>query len=350
MSLHIDHRNPGIHWIDDRGQRTPGHYGDPAAERAALASGCALIDLSHGGVVALAGAERMSFLSGLITNQIKEVSPERSLYAALLSPQGRFLWDFTLVALGEELLLVTEPARVAALVERLHMYKLRAKITITDASQRFGLLAVAGPAAGAAMAAAFPGQITAEAAPGATRAPAGEVRLWRDPRHPAFGWRLLAPAAELDAYWSRLGERIPPAGFLAWEDHRIGHALPRGGADLIPEQTLPLEAGFLELNGVSFTKGCYVGQETTARTHHRGTLKQRLHQVSFPPGAALSCGLTVTTRGGGKEVGTLTSLSPQADRGLGLAILRRSDVTGGAALEANGVALAAHKPDWATWE
>ena len=340
--------NEPIHWTTDRGAETPGHYGDPARELERLRDQAALVDLSHRGCVEISGEQRIEFLSGLITNQIRHVSPSRTIYAALLSPQGRFLWDFAILAQDDRLLLSVEPGQAPRLVQRLSMYLLRTKARIRDLGGERFELAIAGPEAQQRLSACFPDLELTEAPLGATSALADGVRLWRDPRHPACGWRLAGPVAGLAGHWRRLSETIPPAGFDAWEAHRIAQSLPRGGNELAPDETIPLEAGFLEMNGVDFTKGCYVGQETTARTHHRGTLKKRLFQLRFADAARVAAPGTPVLAGEDREAGRVGSASSL--NGLGLAVLRLADVAAGKPLTAGGIAVTAQKPGWATWD
>lgn len=336
-----------IHWTSDRGTSTPADFGDDEAEYHALTENAAWIDFSHQGCVALSGPERIPFLGGLVTNQVRHVSKTRSVYAAMLTPQGRYLWDFTMVDDPEQLFLITEPDRVPELVQQIAMYILRAKVDVTDKQTAFGILGVAGPSADQKVKQLFPSLILDHAKLGATFAPEEKIHLWRDPRHPGFGWRLLLPTPQLAAMRERLSVVLPPAGFTAWEAYRIQQSLPRGGNELIPNETLPLEAGLLELNGMDFGKGCYVGQETTARTHHRATLKKRLFQVTFAVGASLLPGTPVQLPDG-KEAGIVTSSS--RPMGTGLAILRLTDVASNQPLAAHGVAVTAHKPTWATWD
>lgn len=336
-----------IHWTTDRGAATPADFGDSVAEHRALSENAAWIDFSHISCVLLAGPERLAFLGGLVTNQVRHVSNSRSVYAAMLSPQGRYLWDFTMVDyMEEQLILVTEPDRVPELLQQIAMYILRAKVSVTDVRSSFGVLAVAGPAADQVLQRLFPSQNLANAELGATFVPEEGLRLWRDPRHPGFGWRLLLPISQLGLMRERLSVELSPAGFTAWEAYRIKQSLPRGGNELMPGETLALEAGLLELNGVDFGKGCYVGQETTARSHHRATLKKRLFQVTFKVGEVVLPGTPVLLADG-KEAGIITSSASQI--GTGLAILRLAEVASNQSLIAHEVAIIASKPVWATW-
>lgn len=339
-----------IHWTTDRDAPTPADFGNPEAEYTRLMEKAAWVDFSHLGKVALSGRECVEFFGGLTTNQVRHVSATRSIYSAMLTPQGRFLWDFTLLATGtpageEGLLLITEPDRVPALMQQIAFYRLRAKVQITDARQAFHLLGFVGPEAGQVVGDLFPEVPLAEAGLGATFAPRAGLHLWRDPRHAAFGWRLLIPAEQ----WITISEwvltQLPPAGFAAWEGYRIQHGLPRGGNEWTPDATLPLEAGLLEMNGVDFGKGCYVGQETTARTHHRGTLKRRLYQVVGAPGCSWAAG-TVVYRADGRESGVITSHCVHT--GTALALLRITDMEEPQpTLTVQGERVAVRTPPWA---
>lgn len=351
MSLLKNHLSP-TSWTDDRQAQTPLSFTAPTEEAEALKAGAALIDFTHGGVIAVAGEESESFLHGLITNQIKNVAPDQSVYAALLTPQGRFAWDFTIAASDDGYLLVTEPDRVGILVQRLQMYLLRTKAMVDNKTADRGLLGFVGPQALEKVATLFPAAADLGGAPGASLDLGDGKKLWRDPRHGEFGLRLLAPKEDLAALWDQaVAAGMTPTGFKAWEAHRIDKALPRGGAELIPEDSIPLESGFLEMNGVDFTKGCFIGQETTARTHHRGTLKRRLYRLELegsPP--ALELGATITV-GEGKEAGVLTSYAQTEDgKSIGLGLLRVSDAQSGEPLSVEGTPLTAEKPSWAGWE
>ncbi len=338
--------NEHIQWTTDRGAATPAHFGDPREEYQNLSQSAALLDFSHCGCLEIAGEQRVDFLSGLITNQIRNVTPDRVIYAAILTPQGRFLWDFTIIDQNDRLLLATEPDRVAALTQRLSMYLLRTKATIGDVSGEYARLAVVGPRATEMLAVPFPDLPLANAPLGAMFNIEPDMKLWRDPRHDGFGWRLLMPRDRMVSYWEKLCEIVPAAGFEAWEGYRLERALPRGGSELVVESTIPLEAGFLEMNGVDFSKGCYVGQETIARTHHRGTLKKRLFQLRFSGSGEMAAGTRVLLEGG-KEAGIISSASILNATGLGL--LRLSDVASAKPLTADGRTVTPLKPDWATW-
>ncbi|MBF0189515.1 MAG: folate-binding protein YgfZ [Magnetococcales bacterium] len=347
MSRLESHFGTRIPWSSDRSKPVPHHFGDPTAESRALLTDVALVDFSHHETVAISGENVNDFLGGLITNQVKKVTPQKSVYSAHLTPQGRFLWDFTLLRDADRLLLITEPGSATPLAQRLSPFILRAKIRI-EVESTLAMLGIAGPESSQVLQGIFPEFPILDAPLGETLSPESGIRLWRDPRHAGFGWRLLVPASAVSAWWERLVKRIPPAGFAAWEEYRIRLALPRGGNEFIPEVSLPLESGLLEMNGVDFAKGCYVGQETTARTHHRGTLKKRVYSLMLSAGEIVTPGTPILLPSG-KETGVLTSVTPGTGERIGLGILHPSDVEQDRAFTIGPLQVTAQKPDWATW-
>jgi folate-binding protein YgfZ len=189
--------------------------------------------LADRALVRLSGAEVREFLQGLVTNDIALLAPNRPLWAALLTPQGKALFDFILWQDGEDVVIDCEREAAPDLIRRLSLYRLRRAITIA-------------PEEGLAM------HWSAEGNEGVP-----------DPRLAELGRRwLAAPSGE------------PAAD--DWRAHRLGLGVPEGRAELGSDKILWLEANAAELNGVSFTKGCYVGQENTARMHHRSKVNRRL--------------------------------------------------------------------------
>ena len=222
-------------------------------------------------IYAVSGPDRETFLQGLITNDIKGLV-RGAVYAALLTPQGKYLADFLLVPDGDRILLDIATPIAAATVQRLGMYRLRADVQIapTDLKVRRGT----GPA------------------------PAGAVA---DPRHEGMGWRLYGADGGDDG-----------SDFTAL---RVAHCIPDTGIELLPNDSYILEAGFERLNGVDFRKGCYVGQEVTARMKHKTELRKGLVRVVLD-GPAPEVGTPIQRDG--REIGTLFT----THGGQGLAHLR----------------------------
>ncbi|MGI4976767.1 MAG: YgfZ/GcvT domain-containing protein [Janthinobacterium lividum] len=260
-----------------------------------------LAHLPHRAVLAVTGEDRVAFLQGLVSNDVALAAPGRAIWAALLTPQGKWLADFFVLSDGERLLLDCEAAQAPDLARRLLRYRLRARATVDPAPL--------------AVHAAWnrPPDV-----PAATTAP--------DPRLPDAGWRVLAPLP------------LAPSDDGAWDTHRLRLGLPDGSRDMEPEKSVLLEAGFDELSGVSWTKGCYMGQELTARTRYRGLLKRRLVPVEAA-GEALPPAGTPVLRDG-TEVGTLRS----GRGGLGLALVRLDALQG--PLACGDTTLTPHIPGW----
>lgn len=223
-------------------------------------------------VLRIGGGDAKRFLQDLVTNDLK-AAQGGLVYTALLSPQGKYLFDFFLVEDGDGYLLDVKADRAQALAQRLAMYRLRADVTIeaTELKVNRGLGA---PPAGA----------------------------FADPRHPALGWRSY------DA--ERAGQPV-----IDWTAIRVAHCIPETGVELIPDDSYILEAGFEPLHGVDFRKGCYVGQEVTARMKHKTELRKGLRTVLVDGTAPVG---TEITTGDGKPAGTLYSQSG----GKGIAYLR----------------------------
>lgn len=253
------------------------------------------------GVVGIDGPDRVAFLQGLVSNDVTRVAPGRAVWAALLTPQGRYLAEFFTLAAGETLLLDAPRAAIPELIRRLSRFRLRSKVTLADRSDDFAVHAAWGgvPDVNGAIVAA-------------------------DPRLPEAGFRVLAPAP------------LPgDAGTEAWLAHRLALGLPEHD-DLEPEKTLLMEAGFGELHGIDWEKGCYMGQELTARTRYRGLVKRRL----VPVNGAADLPTSGTVMAGEREVGELrTSLGRR-----GIAMLRTDALD--AALTLDGIAIVPDLPRW----
>jgi folate-binding protein YgfZ len=279
------------------------------------------------GVVAISGEDRRTFLQGLVSNDVQRVCPERAVYAALLTPQGRFLHDFFIVEVGDTLYLDCEAERREDLRRRLSMYRLRSKVTLTDATQHFAVALLFGenvlPRAG----------LSSEAGYGA--ALDGGI-VYVDPRLPQLGARGLLPREGAEEALVRLS--FDAGTFDAYDRMRLSLGVPDGSRDLPIDKAILLENGFDELNGIDWQKGCYMGQELTARTRYRGLVRKRLLPVAIegplpPPGTPVMRGDT--------EVGVMRS----SRDGLGLALLRLEDL-GTGTLTAAGSRVSPRQPDW----
>ncbi len=209
------------------------------------------------------GADRFRFLQGLITNDMLPLEKAPGiLWAAILTPQGKYLADFFVVRQGDTLLIDIAASAAVATLRRLTMYRLRADVQITDA----GL----------------------SVSRGLGTPPQGALP---DPRHAGLGWRAYGPDHTPDT--------------IDWDAIRVAHTIPETGIELIPDETFPLEARFEALHGVDYRKGCYVGQEVTARMKHKTTLRKGLATVDIDGAAPIGTPIT----SGGKDAGTLFTQS-----------------------------------------
>jgi len=292
---------------------------------------CAL--LPSRGVVEVAGPDRVEFLQGLVSCDVAALGPARAGWGALLSAQGRWLHDFFLVAEDGRLLLDTEAARGADLIRRLAPFRLRSKVTLADASAALVVAAAWGPDLAA--------RCGLSPARGAAATFAGGI-AYVDPRLAEAGLRFLLPRAGAEAALAAAG--FAPADATAYDRHRLAFGLPDGSRDLVPDKALPMEAGFDELGGVDWRKGCYLGQELTARMRYRGLVKKRLLPVTVA-GPLPAPGTPVTQDGA--EAGEMRS---GAD-GAGLALLRLEAVekaaAGGPPLACGAARLEPRPPPWA---
>jgi tRNA-modifying protein YgfZ len=293
------------------------------------------VPLTDRGVLAVSGPDARSLLQGLISNDIERVTPTRSAYAALLTPQGKFLFDFFIGQVGETLLLDTERARLDDLIRRMTLYRLRAKVQFEDASERFAVAALLGDGMAAAL--GLPDEA------GASRELRGGVAMI-EPRLKAAGGRTVLPAGELRAVLEGLG--LTELDRDAYERRRIALGLPDGSRDMRIDKAILLENGFEELNGVDFKKGCFVGQELTARTKYRGLIRKRLMPVQL---RGLRPEPDAIIRLDDREAGEMRS----SVDGIGLALLRLEQVERAAAegrpLTVGETEVVPVKPDWAAF-
>ena len=279
------------------------------------------------GVLAVSGTDRRIFLQGLVSNDVDKIGPAQALYAAFLTAQGKYLHDFMMIEFDEEIWLEAEARRLSDLKRRLSIYRLRAK-AVVDERPELAVAVVFGEDARAAMG------LSEET--GAARPFASGV-AFVDPRLAALGVRCILPRAEIRSPLEGTG--IAEAGLPDYDRLRLELGIPDGDRDLVPEKSILLEAGFDELNGVDWQKGCYIGQELTARTKYRGLIKKRLMPVEID-GPAPAPGTIVTADG--REVGEMRS----SRNGVGLALLRIEPIVEGKHLKAGAATIVATKPAW----
>jgi folate-binding protein YgfZ len=275
-------------------------------------------------VLAISGPDRAAFLQGLVSNDTARLASGQAIYAALLTAQGKYLHDFILAETGEAIWLDGEAARLADLKRRLSMYRLRAQVTLEERPD----LAVAAVFGGDAF--GLP------ADPGAARVIDGGI-VFTDPRLAALGARAILPRDRLGAVLRDAGAVEVDAG--EYDRLRLLLGVPDGSRDLVLDKSILLEAGFDELNGVDWNKGCYIGQELTARTKYRGLIKKRLFPVRID-GPVPEPGAIVTADG--HDAGEMRS----GRDGIGLALLRLEAVAKNSGFSAGGATIEPQVPDW----
>jgi folate-binding protein YgfZ len=275
------------------------------------------------GVVKIAGEGAGNFLHGLVTVDVLSLKPGTARFCALLTPQGKIIADFFVAiaptADGGAFFLDVARARIGTLIERLNIYKLRAKVLIEDLSEILGVVA------------AWDGS-------NATNYGLSYV----DPRLPALGLRAFIPPQRSAEMAAELGAVLVDAS--DYEAHRIALGVPQGGVDFSYGDAFPHETDMDQLSGIDFAKGCYVGQEVVSRMEHRGTARTRAVPVRYD-GAAPPAGTAVSA--GGQPMGTMGS----AADGRGMALLRLDRVgdalSRGDTLTAGGLPIRVVKPAWA---
>ncbi|MFZ4516508.1 MAG: YgfZ/GcvT domain-containing protein [Acidimicrobiia bacterium] len=300
--------------VDIAGIVLPGAYGDVSKERAALAHEAAKCDRSAAGIVEVRGADARTFLHALVSQDLLHATPPAAVHTLLLQPTGKLEVDMRArIAAPDVVWLDVELGRTDALIAALTRFKIRVDVTITDASEALARFEVRGPKSRAVLAQALGAELPED--------PSCAVvldDLWIVPsRWPELpGYELIGPRAAIRTWWETID--IPAAGWWAREDARIANGVPRDGVD-IDSDTIPQEA-FLEADAISFTKGCFLGQELVCRIDSRGHVNRFLRRLdiarSIPPvGAAIFAGE--------REVGRITSVSTREPGAIALAMIRR---------------------------
>jgi tRNA-modifying protein YgfZ len=293
------------------------HYGNIAAEYASLAEGAMLVDRSVRGRMRFDGAKAAELLTGLVTNDVLALSPGHGQYAAALSPKGRIVADVRIFARPDHLLVDVPPRARAGWEALVHKYINPRVVPYIDVSAAMRQLAIAGAAARATVAGAA--GLAREAL--AALAPYAHIDA-EIGGHPAMivravdlgaeGYEIFFPADAFGAVWQRfVAQGATPGGLLAWEIARIENGRPEWGID-IDETTIPQEANLDELHAISYTKGCYTGQEVVARIHFRGHVNRHLRGLRLghsepPPERSVVVSIE------GKQIGDVRSsaLSPR---------------------------------------
>jgi folate-binding protein YgfZ len=340
LFLHQFHQAHGAQFTDLNGAEAVEHYGDWLGEYEVLRSGAGILDLSFRSRLCLAGADRVRFLHGQVTNDIKALRVGTGCYAALVNAKGRMESDLNIFCLEDELLLDFEPGIRGSVAQRLEKYIVADDVQVVDVAPLYGLLSVQGPAA-AALLSCIGGPAEQAAAPLGigllADATPGEIYVANHQRFAGGGFDLFVPQSamammveKLMAAGGHLGARL--CGWRACETLRIELGIARFGADM-DATNFPQEAG-IESRAVSYSKGCYIGQEVLNRIHTMGHVNRELCGLRWGDGLR-----NLPQKGdrlfqNDKEVGMITSAtkSPRLGAQIALGYVRREVRTIGTSL------------------
>lgn len=276
------------------------------------------------GLIEVRGPEAAGFLQGLVTNDVERAHAGEAVFAGLLTPQGKILFDFLIyVRDAESYWIDCEKPYVGGLAKRLSMYRLRAKVEIADRSAELAVGAAWGdePREGND---AF-------------------IAAYADPRYAPLGERIILKHSASEP----ANLALSSSGETAYHSHRISLAVPQGGLDYAFGETFPHEACYDDLHGVDFNKGCYIGQEVVSRMHHRGTAKTRIAALSA---SAPLDGGGAEIRAGNVPVGTIGSMDGK--RGIAMIRLDRVEdaVQKGTPLRVGDITVSVRRPPWASYQ
>jgi folate-binding protein YgfZ len=331
LPLHEFHDSLNARFSELNGAEIVSHYGNIPAEYAALRESAGVCDLSFRSRICLTGADRVRFLHGQVTNDIKRLKTGEGCYAAITTAKGKMESDLNIFVLQDELLLDFEPGLTEKISQRLEKYIVSDDVQVVDVAPHYGLLSAQGPQAEATVKALgiFSDVPTKPLySVKVSDATLGEIYLTNHPRLFGNGFDLFVPINSLGAIADKLiaaaksvGGRA--CGWDAFELARIEAGRPRFGADM-DETNIPLECG-IEARAVSYNKGCYIGQEVINRIHSIGHVNKELRGLRL--GGDLNA---LPTKGDklfrdGKEVGYITSAakSPTLAANIALGYVRR---------------------------
>jgi len=286
------------------------HFGNPQMELQSAANSTVLADLSHLGLLQIDGEDRVAFLQGQLTNDVKLLNGSNSHYAGYCTPKGRMLAMFLVFAHHEHLHLQVNRQLMEPIMKRLKMYVLRSKVTITDVSDSIVRLGLSGKDAEQILLNRF-GQAPQTAHEFLSLEEASIIRLpGKRPRYEIF-----VAAENAEQLWTALGQQAQPVGADCWDWLEIEACIP----DIEPatqEAFVPQMINLDALGGINFKKGCYTGQEIVARTHYLGKVKRRTLPVHIPAGEDALAGSQVFRSGSEEAVGMLVRVAPSPAGGM----------------------------------
>jgi folate-binding protein YgfZ len=313
---------------DYRGATTAARFSDPHAEFAALRTGCGVYDLGFRAKISLASGDRVRWLNGMVTNNIRDLELGRGAYAFLLNPQGHILGDLYAYNRGDSITVDTDSAQVEKILATFDHYIIMDDVEVTNLSEQLTALGIAGPksrevlrAAGIAIPETQPLQVVTPRCDCQCDCLQCTVIRGEDAQHESYEiW--IAPK-DVRKLWDALVDAgAAPVGSAALELHRIVSGIPRYGID-IRERDLPQETE--QARALNFNKGCYVGQEIVERIRSRGAVHRKFTGFLVEGSVPIAAGTKIVS--GDKEVGEITSAAslqtPDGDKTVALGYIRR---------------------------
>jgi glycine cleavage system T protein len=336
-TLYDVHKALGATFVECGGWELPQHFGNVEAEYHAVRQHVGLCDLSHRGLVRITGADRKRFLHAMVSNDTEHLQPGQGCYATFLTNKGRLVADFVVYADADAYWLDLEPKMARPFIDAIDFFVIADDVVFTDETANWGLLSLQGPEAADFLILAC-GQELPELPPYAhlsCRLAGHEVRLIRRSHTGEEGYQLLAPLDTLPAIWDALWQHrdmcdARAVGFDALDILRIETGVPILGRDMTSE-TIPLEANLLD--AISYTKGCYIGQEVIARIDARGHVNRQLRGLVLEGDTLPQSGDAILSPD--REVGWITSVahSPALQQNIAMGYIRREVFTPGTHLE-----------------
>ena len=332
------HRRAGANLGVWFGCNLPNDFGDWREEFRFAHDSVALIDKNYRAYLSLTGPDRIRYLNAILTNNIKDLTVSHGIVSLLLNAQGHILAEIETYALPEQLFCVSYAMICQSLIEALDKYIIMDDVTLTDETQRYGTLALEGPEAARLTRELSGVDLAALGELARQEARVGEIPCVVSRRSPGkfFGAEFLVERRHLEPLWNLLQDKARragggPAGYAALSALRLEQGIPWYGYDF-GERQIPNEAGLLESH-LSFTKGCYTGQEIVERVRSRGHVnRQRVH-LKFSGATVPQSGDSLTD--GGNEAGFVTraAMYPPLGIPIGMGYVRRESASPGAKLQ-----------------
>jgi len=314
------------YWVQHGASSTGMDFGDAAEELKAAQSASIVVPISDLALIRASGDDAASFLHNLLTNDVEHLKDDAVARCGFCTPKGRLLANFLIWKDGADLILALSADLHAAMLKKLSMYVLRAKVRLSDASGDFALLGASGPAAQQVLQ-SLDAQLTLPgAALQAVTSSAGQFLRLAEQR-----WLLAIPQESVAVTWQQLATQLKPAGLNAWHWLDIMAGLP-WITEATREEFVPQMVNFELIGGISFKKGCYPGQEIVARTHYLGKVKRRMYRA-HSEAAAVKPGMQVYSAESDQACGMVVNAaaSPLGGHDL-LVVLQTANSTGAAAL------------------